>query len=94
MYNEELGPNQPKGIVTFSFEVICQFVHHDHSVYTTIAIRIATLEARLTPYTCCTTVRSLWDVECNILNLLGQTASSYTTWNSEKGFLKLCANLH
>ena len=86
MYNEELGPNQPKGIVTFSFEVICQFVHNDHSIYSTIANRLSTLEAHLTLYTWCTTVRSLWDVECNIWNLWAKRLVRTPPGSAKKDF--------
>ena len=36
MQNEISGQNGPRDMVSFSFEVIFKFVHHDHSGYCTL----------------------------------------------------------
>ena len=86
------GLNGLKDMVSFSLEVIFKYVYHHHIDYCTLPMgynRLATLKARRPPYTWCTTVASLWDVDRNIGNILVQADSSYTSWKCVKRFLKI-----
>ena len=74
----------------FSLAVIFRYVYHHHIVHCTLAMgcnRLATLKACRPPYTRCTPLKSIWDIEWNIWNILVLMASSCTYYKCIKIFL-------
>ena len=63
---EYLNQMDSKIWLVFFIKVLFKFANHHHTIYCTLPMEqliVATLKARLRPYTWCAPLKSLWDIE-------------------------------
>ena len=66
MENGISEPNGLKDMVGFFIKVLFKFANHHHTIFCTLRMEqpiVAILKACLPPYTWCTTLKSLWDIQ-------------------------------